>query len=115
MTPAIRKRLVQIGILVLIQAIALFASVWKWNWWNAWAYLGLYLAFLVSYLTIPITLGSLWALIHTSILIVNLFIRTALEDRMLPRAGTGTTSQNELEGYKDYAAQVRYRLLPGIW
>lgn len=46
MTPAIRKRLVQIGFLVLIQAVALFASVWKWNWWNAWAYLGEYLAFL---------------------------------------------------------------------
>ncbi len=33
-------------------------------------------------------------------------VRTALEDRTL---------QNELDGYKDYAAQVRYRLLPGIW
>jgi len=46
-TPAIRKRLVQIGFLVLLQAIALFASVWKWDWWNAWAYLGEYLAFLI--------------------------------------------------------------------
>ena len=46
MTPAIRKRLVQIGFLVLIQAVALFVSAWKWDWWNAWAYLGLYLAFL---------------------------------------------------------------------
>jgi protein-S-isoprenylcysteine O-methyltransferase Ste14 len=48
MTPAIRKRLVQIGFLVLIQAVLLFLSVWKWNWWNAWAYLGTYLAFLAS-------------------------------------------------------------------
>ena len=47
MTPALRKRLVQILSLVLIQAIILFISVWKWDWWNAWAYLGLYLAFLV--------------------------------------------------------------------
>lgn len=47
MTPAIRKRLVQILFLVLIQALVLFASVWKWNWWNAWAFIGLYLAFLV--------------------------------------------------------------------
>jgi protein-S-isoprenylcysteine O-methyltransferase Ste14 len=46
MTPAIRKRLVQIGFMVLLQAVILFASAWKWNWWNAWAYLGLYLAFL---------------------------------------------------------------------
>jgi protein-S-isoprenylcysteine O-methyltransferase Ste14 len=46
MTPAIGKRLVQIGFLVLIQAVVLFVSAWKWDWWNAWAYLGLYLAFL---------------------------------------------------------------------
>ena len=59
MTPAIRKRLVQIGFLFLIQAVALFASVWKWNWWNAWVYLGEYLVFLVF----------------------NLFVRTVMEDR----------------------------------
>lgn len=226
MTPAIRKRLVQIGSLVLIQAVLLFVSVWKWDWWNAWAYLSTYLAFLAfnavfllrkhqdlveersrigegtkgwdliiggitafgglaililaglderfgwpgnlplwvqvfglvllvasyplfiwamvsnkffattvriqkerghnvqtggpyhyvrhpgyasllcSYITIPIALGSLWACIPMALLVVNLFIRTALEDRTL---------QNELEGYKDYAARVRYRLIPGIW
>ena len=226
MTPALRKRLVQILFLVLLQAVVLFASVWKWDWWNAWAYLGLYLAFLVfniivilpghkdlaeersrvgpgtkgwdkvigsigafgglfilllaglderfswpggislevqiaafvllglsyplftwamvsnkffattvriqkerghtvqtggpyrfvrhpgyasllcSYVTMPFALGSLWACIPMALLVVNLFVRTALEDRTL---------QNELEGYKDYAARVRYRLLPGIW
>jgi len=226
MSPAIRKRLVQIGFLVLIQAVVLFASAWKWNWWNAWAYLGLYLAFLAfnavfllgkhkelveersqigegtkgwdriiggitafggltililaglderfgwagairievqiaafvlmgltyplftwamasnkffattvriqkerghnvqtggpyrfvrhpgyasllcSYITIPIALGSLWACIPMALLVVNLFVRTALEDRTL---------QNELDGYKEYAARVRYRLIPGVW
>ena len=226
MSPAIRKRLVQIGFLVLIQAVVLFASAWKWNWWNAWAYLGLYLAFLAfnavfllrkhkelveersqigegtkgwdriigsitafgglaililaglderfgwagairievqiaafvlmgltyplftwamasnkffattvriqkerghnvqtggpyrfvrhpgyasllcSYITIPIALGSLWACIPMALLVVNLFVRTALEDRTL---------QNELEGYKDYASRLRYRLIPGVW
>ena len=226
MTPALRKRLVQILFLVLLQAVVLFASVWKWDWWNAWAYLGLYLAFLVfniivilpghkdlaeersrvgpgtkgwdkvigsigafggllilalaglderfgwagaislevqiaafvllglsyplftwamvsnkffattvriqkerghtvqtggpyrfvrhpgyasllcSYVTMPFALGSLWACIPAVVLVANLFVRTALEDRTL---------QNELEGYKDYAARVRYRLLPGIW
>jgi protein-S-isoprenylcysteine O-methyltransferase Ste14 len=226
MTPAIRKRLVQIGFLILIQAVLLFVSVWKWDWWNAWAYLGLYLAFLafnaavllphhkdlveersqigegakgwdkviggigafggllifilaglderfgwvgalrlevqigalvllglsyplftwamvsnkyfstivriqkerghavqtggpyrflrhpgyasmtLSYLFLPIALGSLWALIPAVFLVGNLVVRTALEDRTL---------QNELEGYKDYASRVRYRLLPGIW
>ena len=226
MSPAIRKRLVQIGFLVLIQAVVLFASVWKWDWWNAWVYLGLYLAFiavnaivllpghkelveersqigegakgwdkvigiitgiggfaililaglderfgwpggirievqiaafillalsyalfawamvsnkffstivriqkerghtvqtggpyrfvrhpgyaslLVSYLSIPAALGSLWAFLSAILLVVNLFVRTVLEDRTL---------QNELEGYKEYAGRVRYRLIPGVW
>jgi protein-S-isoprenylcysteine O-methyltransferase Ste14 len=226
MTPAIRKRLAQILFLVLLQAIILFVSVWKWTWWNAWAYIGLYLAFLVfnaivllgkhkdlvkertrvgegtkgwdkvigsisafggllililsglderfgwagvvrlevqigafvlmgltyplftwamtsnkffattvriqkerghvvqtggpyrfvrhpgyfsllcTYVTMPFALGSLWACIPMALLVVNLFLRTALEDRTL---------QNELDGYKDYAARVRYRLIPGIW
>jgi protein-S-isoprenylcysteine O-methyltransferase Ste14 len=35
-----------------------------------------------------------------------LILRTALEDRTL---------QAELPGYADYARQVRYRLVPGIW
>jgi protein-S-isoprenylcysteine O-methyltransferase Ste14 len=226
MTPAIRKRLVQIGFLVILQAVALFASAWKWDWWNAWAYLGLYLAFLLfnvfillpghkelveersqvgkgtkgwdlviggisllggpliqvlaglderfgcagaiplgvqigafilmgitfpiftwammsnkyfsvtvriqkerghtvqtggpyrfirhpgyfsllwTYVTMPVAFGSLWAYIPAAVLVVNLFVRTALEDRTL---------QNELEGYKEYAARVRYRLIPGVW
>ncbi len=226
MTPAIRKRLAQILFLVFIQAVILFISAWKWDWWNAWAHLGLYLAYLAfnavfliskhkelveersrvgagtkgwdkiiggisafggllilalaglderfgwpgairteiqiaafvlmaatypiftwamvsnkffattvriqeerghtvqtggpyrflrhpgyfsllcSYITIPIALGSFWACIPAALLVVNLFIRTALEDRTL---------QNELAGYKEYAARVRYRLLPGIW
>jgi protein-S-isoprenylcysteine O-methyltransferase Ste14 len=33
-------------------------------------------------------------------------IRTVYEDRML---------NAELPGYADYARQVRYRLIPGIW
>jgi len=35
-----------------------------------------------------------------------LVVRTALEDRTL---------QAELDGYREYAQRVRYRLLPGIW
>jgi protein-S-isoprenylcysteine O-methyltransferase Ste14 len=40
------KRLVQIGLLVLIQAVTLFGSAWRLNWVEGWAYLGLYLAFI---------------------------------------------------------------------
>jgi protein-S-isoprenylcysteine O-methyltransferase Ste14 len=33
-------------------------------------------------------------------------IRTAIEDRTL---------HEELDGYREYASKVRYRLLPGLW
>jgi protein-S-isoprenylcysteine O-methyltransferase Ste14 len=65
-----------------------------------------YSSLLVSYVTIPIALGSWWACIPMGVLVVNLFIRTALEDRTL---------QKELDGYKDYSGRVKYRLIPGIW
>jgi protein-S-isoprenylcysteine O-methyltransferase Ste14 len=35
-----------------------------------------------------------------------MLIRTVYEDRMLVA---------ELDGYAEYAQQVRYRLIPGIW
>jgi protein-S-isoprenylcysteine O-methyltransferase Ste14 len=51
-------------------------------------------------------LGSLWALIPASIVVLLLVIRTYLED---------TTLQKELPGYADYTKKVRYRLVPGLW
>jgi protein-S-isoprenylcysteine O-methyltransferase Ste14 len=226
MTTAMRRRIFQILSLFLLQAVILFLSAWKWNWWNAWVYLLEYLLFLVfnvivllphhkdlveersrigegakgwdkvigtigaaggllilvfaglderfgwtgtlplwlqvaaflllgasyplftwamvsnkyfstivriqkerghvvqtggpyhfvrhpgyasmlgSYLTLPLALGSLWACVPMLLLVVNLFIRTALEDRTL---------QAELPGYKEYAVQVRNKLIPGVW
>ncbi len=35
-----------------------------------------------------------------------LFVRAVGEDRVL---------QAELAGYRDYAARVRWRMLPGVW
>jgi len=61
---------------------------------------------IVASLMIPILLGSLWALIPCGLVVLLTIIRTALEDRTL---------LEELDGYKEYAARVRYRLLPGIW
>jgi protein-S-isoprenylcysteine O-methyltransferase Ste14 len=58
------------------------------------------------YLATPVMLGSLWALIPGGLTAVLMIVRTALEDKTL---------LNELDGYKEYAARVRYRLLPGIW
>lgn len=61
---------------------------------------------ILVYLTTPIVLGSLWAFIPAALSIAGSLIRTSLEDRTL---------QDELAGYADYARQVRYRMLPGIW
>jgi len=65
-----------------------------------------YAGAVVTYLATPFFLDSWWALPAAIGLTVVLIIRTALEDRTL---------RAELAGYRSYAKQVRYRLLPGIW
>jgi protein-S-isoprenylcysteine O-methyltransferase Ste14 len=65
-----------------------------------------YVGMIVNALATPLALGSLWALIPAGLAVLLLVIRTALEDKTL---------QAELTGYKDYAGQVRFRLLPGLW
>jgi protein-S-isoprenylcysteine O-methyltransferase Ste14 len=57
-------------------------------------------------LSVPLILGSLYAFIPTLVAIVLLILRTLLEDKTL---------RKELSGYKEYAHEVRYRLMPGIW
>jgi protein-S-isoprenylcysteine O-methyltransferase Ste14 len=53
-----------------------------------------------------LSLGSLWALIPAGIASVVLIVRTRWEDQTL---------QEELNGYKEYALRVRYKLIPGVW
>jgi protein-S-isoprenylcysteine O-methyltransferase Ste14 len=65
-----------------------------------------YAGALLSYLASPLLLDSCWAFLPAVLLALVLIIRTRLEDRTL---------QEELPGYRDYAARVRYRLLPGVW
>lgn len=65
-----------------------------------------YLGMIVYYLATPVALGSIWALWPAFLTVVLLIIRTALED---------STLQAKLKGYKEYAARVRYRLIPGLW
>ena len=65
-----------------------------------------YAGALWTYLATPLLLGSMWALLPTFFTMAVLVIRTRLEDRTL---------KEELDGYRDYAARVRYRLLPGLW
>jgi protein-S-isoprenylcysteine O-methyltransferase Ste14 len=47
-----------------------------------------------------------YALICTGAVFIIMFIRTALEDKIL---------QKELPGYFQYAKEVEFRLFPGIW
>jgi protein-S-isoprenylcysteine O-methyltransferase Ste14 len=57
-------------------------------------------------LAVPVLLAS-WGTVVTGLIGAGLLLaRTALEDRAL---------QAELPGYRDYARQVRYRLVPGLW
>jgi protein-S-isoprenylcysteine O-methyltransferase Ste14 len=51
-------------------------------------------------------LNSLLSIIPAVIMVAVVARRTAIEDRML---------QNELAGYSDYSAKVRFRLIPGVW
>ena len=65
-----------------------------------------YAGALLVYLVTPLFLDSALAFLPTIITVGFYGIRTALEDNFL---------QKELEGYRDYAKRVRYRLFPGIW
>jgi protein-S-isoprenylcysteine O-methyltransferase Ste14 len=65
-----------------------------------------YLGFIALALSAPLALGSLWAMACGGISCCLYLLRMALEDRTL---------REELEGYRAYAEQVRYRLMPRIW
>lgn len=65
-----------------------------------------YAGALLTYLATPLFLDSQWAFLPAVFFTILLVIRTDLEDRTL---------QDELEGYRDYAGRVHYRLLPGVW
>ena len=65
-----------------------------------------YVGMIVSLFATALVFGSLWALIPAGLAAVLFVVRTALEDKVL---------LEELDGYQDYARQVRYRLLPGVW
>lgn len=55
---------------------------------------------------IILALGSVWTTIPVVLALIIALIRTTLEDKTL---------QEELQGYKDYATRVPYRLIPGIF
>jgi protein-S-isoprenylcysteine O-methyltransferase Ste14 len=66
----------------------------------------MYSVVIVLLFAVPIALGSRYALILSLFLTLLLIVRTYLEDRTL---------HDELEGYKEYAKQTPFRLIPGLW
>jgi len=65
-----------------------------------------YVGIVVTSLSAPLILDSWWGLIPGTAIVLAVIFRTALEDRTL---------QNELDGYKEYSLQTRYRLIPLVW
>ncbi len=65
-----------------------------------------YAGSMLANLAIPIILDSSWTYLPSAAAILILVFRTHLEDKYL---------QENLAGYREYARQVRFRLLPGIW
>ena len=65
-----------------------------------------YLAAILLWPTMGLMVESWWAIIPGILAALTMVIRTVYEDCML---------RNELPGYADYARQVRYRLIPGLW
>jgi protein-S-isoprenylcysteine O-methyltransferase Ste14 len=65
-----------------------------------------YLGMLMSLFAFPLVMNSYWAFLPALLAAALLVVRTILEDRFLAR---------ELRGYSDYAAQTRWRLIPGVF
>ena len=61
---------------------------------------------LLVFIGTPLLLGSLWGLLGVVFFIPLLAARVLGEEAML---------MDGLSGYRDYAATVRFRLLPGVW
>ncbi|MHC4046052.1 methyltransferase family protein [Bradyrhizobium sp. 23AC] len=66
----------------------------------------MYSGMVLFFAGVPLLLGSWWGLAMVPLLVLLFAIRIGIEERTL-REG--------LPGYADYAARVRYRLMPGVW
>ena len=66
----------------------------------------MYAGALLLIVATPLLLGSWWGLAMVPLIVALLAVRAVLEERTLAR---------ELDGYAEYAARVRYRLVPMVW
>ena len=66
----------------------------------------MYSGVVLFFVGVPLLLGSWWGLAIAPVFSVLFAIRAGIEERALVEG---------LPGYADYAARVRYRLVPGLW
>ena len=66
----------------------------------------MYSGITLFFVGVPLLLGSWWGVAIALLFVVLFAIRTRIEERALI---------DGLPGYADYAARVRYRLVPGVW
>jgi protein-S-isoprenylcysteine O-methyltransferase Ste14 len=72
----------------------------------AWVRHPMYTGTILFFVGAPLLLGSWWGVAMSPLFVVLFAVRARIEERAL-LAG--------LPGYGDYAARVRYRLVPGLW
>ena len=66
----------------------------------------MYTGSVIMMIGIPLALGSYWGLLTVVPAGIVLALRIRDEEKLL---------QEELDGYRDYAQKVRYRLVPCVW
>jgi protein-S-isoprenylcysteine O-methyltransferase Ste14 len=66
----------------------------------------MYTGNVIMMIGIPLALGSYWGLVFVAPGVIVLAWRIRDEEKLL---------QKELDGYREYTQQVRYRLVPAIW
>jgi protein-S-isoprenylcysteine O-methyltransferase Ste14 len=66
----------------------------------------MYSGIMLFFVGVPLLLGSWWGVVIAPVFAVLFAIRTRIEERALVEG---------LPDYADYAARVRYRLVPGLW
>jgi|WetSurMetagenome_2_1015567.scaffolds.fasta_scaffold40873_2 protein-S-isoprenylcysteine O-methyltransferase Ste14 len=65
-----------------------------------------YLGMIITFIGLPIILGSVLSIFCVLMSIILMIIRTSLEDRML---------KEELNGYIEYSHKTKFKLIPKIW
>ena len=66
----------------------------------------MYTATILMFVSMPVVLGSLWALLVFGIYPVLMVMRIKNDEKVLAEG---------LKGYTEYQKRVRWRLLPGVW